>query len=201
VTDRSSRAALRAGQPSVLPPDDRELLDRAAAGDEAAVRVLFRTHAPRMHRQAARVLGSDDPDIEDVVQQAFLAALEGANRFDGRSSLSTWLFGITTRRALDSARARWRRRRWSRLAESVGLGTQSLSPDRRQEMSSDADALLAKLSPELRLVFVLHDVEGYTFAEISGITKLSISSLHGRLVSARAKLDLALRAESEVRDA
>jgi RNA polymerase sigma-70 factor (ECF subfamily) len=181
--------------PKVATPDDRELLDRAAAGDEAAVRTLFRAHAPRMHRQAARVLGSHDPDVEDVVQQAFLAALEGAERFDGRSSLSTWLFGIVTRRALDSARARWRRRRWSRLAESVGLGTPSVGPDRRQERRSDAESLLAKLAPELRLVFVLHDVEGYTFAEISGVTGLSISSLHGRLVSARQKLDAALGVE------
>jgi RNA polymerase sigma-70 factor (ECF subfamily) len=190
VSERSYRAL-----PKVVEPDDRELLDRAAAGDEAAVRTLFRAHAPRMHRQAARVLGSHDPDVEDVVQQAFLAALEGAERFDGRSSLSTWLFGIVTRRALDSARARWRRRRWSRLAETVGLGTPSLGPDRRQEMRSDAESLLAKLAPELRLVFVLHDVEGYTFAEISGVTGLSISSLHGRLVTARQKLDAALGVE------
>jgi DNA-directed RNA polymerase specialized sigma24 family protein len=59
-------------------------------------------------------------------------------------------------------------------------------------MRSDAEAMLDKLSPELRLVFVLHDVEGYTFSEISGVTGLSISSLHGRLVTARAKLDAAL---------
>jgi RNA polymerase sigma-70 factor (ECF subfamily) len=187
VSERSHRALHR-----VATPDDRELLDQAAAGNEAAVRTLFRTHAPRMHRQAARVLGSDDPDVEDVVQQAFMAALEGAERFDGRSSLSTWLFGITTRRALDSARARWRRRRWSRLAEAVGLGTPTVGPDRREEMRSDAEAMLDKLSPELRLVFVLHDVEGYTFSEISGVTGLSISSLHGRLVTARATLEAAL---------
>ncbi len=168
---------------------ERELLGRAAAGDEAAVRELFRTHVTRLHRQAARVLGADDPDVEDVVQQAFLAALDGAARFDGRSSLSTWLFGITTRRALDAARARWRRQRWSRLAESVGLGHPSLPPDRGYQIRSDAESMLEKLSPEQRLVFVLHDVEGYTFAEISGMTGLGISSLHGRLMSARQRLD------------
>jgi RNA polymerase sigma-70 factor (ECF subfamily) len=168
---------------------ERELLDRAAAGDEAAVRELFRAHATRLHRQAARVLGADDPDVEDVVQQAFLAALDGAARFDGRSSLSTWLFGITTRRALDAARARWRRRRWSRLAESVGLGTPSLPPDAGYQTRSDAEVLLGKLPPDLRLVFLLHDVEGYTFAEISGVTGVGISSLHGRLMSARKRLE------------
>ena len=169
--------------------DDRALLERAAAGDEAAVRDLFRGHIGRMHRQAARILGADDPDVEDVVQQAFLAALDGAAKFDGRSSVATWLFGITTRRALDAARARWRRRRWSRLAQSVGLGSPSLPPDEGHQMRSEAESMLGELPPELRMVFVLHDVEGYTFAEIAGMTGLGISSLHGRLVSARQRLD------------
>jgi RNA polymerase sigma-70 factor, ECF subfamily len=168
---------------------ERDLLVRAASGDEAAVRELFRTHVTRLHRQAARILGGDDPDVEDVVQQAFLAALDGASKFDGRSSLSTWLFGITTRRALDAARARWRRQRWSRLAESVGLGTASSPPDSGYQMRSDAETMLARLSPEHRLVFVLHDVEGYTFAEISGMTGIGISSLHGRLMAARKRLE------------
>jgi RNA polymerase sigma-70 factor, ECF subfamily len=168
---------------------ERELLGRAASGDEAAVRDLFRTHVTRLHRQAARILGGDDPDVEDVVQQAFLAALDGAAKFDGRSSLSTWLFGITTRRALDAARARWRRQRWSRLAESVGLGSGSLPPDDGYQLRSDCEGMLAKLPPEQRLVFVLHDVEGYTFAEISGMTGIGISSLHGRLMAARKRLE------------
>ena len=168
---------------------ERALLGRAAAGDEAAVRELYRAHVSRMHRQASRILGVDDPDVEDVVQQAFLAALDGAAKFDGRSSVSTWLFGITTRRALDAARARWRRQRWSRLAHSVGLGSGSLPPDQHHQMRSEAEELLSDLPPELRLVFVLHDVEGYTFAEISGMTGLGISSLHGRLTTARKRID------------
>ncbi|MFI5307488.1 MAG: RNA polymerase sigma factor [Polyangiales bacterium] len=169
--------------------EERELLGRAAGGDEAAVRILFRTHVTRLHRQAARILGADDPDVEDVVQQAFLAALDGAAKFDGRSSLSTWLFGITTRRALDAARSRWRRQRWTRLAEHVGLGQRAARPDQGYEARSDAESMLGGLSPEHRLVFVLHDVEGYTFAEISGMTGVGISSLHGRLMSARKRLD------------
>jgi RNA polymerase sigma-70 factor (ECF subfamily) len=176
-------------QPSKAGDGERELLGRAASGDEAAVRELFRTHVTRLHRQAARILGGDDPDVEDVVQQAFLAALDGAAKFDGRSSLSTWLFGITTRRALDAARARWRRQRWSRLAESVGLGGSSLPPDHGYELRADCEGMLSKLAPEQRLVFVLHDVEGYTFAEISGMTGIGISSLHGRLMAARKRLE------------
>ncbi|MGD8860424.1 MAG: RNA polymerase sigma factor [Myxococcales bacterium] len=181
--------AARARGGHVATDQERDLLTRAAGGDEAAVRELFRTHVTRLHRHAARILGVNDPDVEDVVQQAFLAALDGAARFDGRSSLSTWLFGITTRRALDAARSRWRRERWGRVVEAVGLGSAPAQPDQRYQLCSDAEAYLAKLSPDQRVVFLMHDVEGYTFAEISGVTGVGISTLHGRLMAARKRLD------------
>ena len=66
-------------------------------------------------------------------------------------------------------------------------------------MRDDADTMLAQLPPELRMVFLLHDVEGYTFAEISGMTGMGISSLHGRLMSARKRLGhLVAEGESDV---
>jgi len=172
------------------PDPDRELLARAVEGDEAAVRDLFRRHVEKLYRQAARILGADDADVEDVVQQAFLAALAGGANFDGRSSVVTWLFGITTRRALDAARSRWRRQGWNRVAHGFGLIPQvTPRPDHGVELRAEAEAILAGLVPDLRLVFLLHDVEGYTFAEISGMTGVGISSLHARLASARKKLD------------
>jgi RNA polymerase sigma-70 factor (ECF subfamily) len=186
--DRSDAARSAAAAESAN--DDRALLGRAAQGDEAAVRRLYRLHIAKLQRHAARILGSTDPDVEDVVQQAFLAALDGASRFDGRSSVQTWLFGIVTRRALDAARARYRRQRFSRLLESVGLpsGTHQ-APDRAYQAASEVEQTLAVLSPLQRVVFVLHDIEGYTFAEISGLTDVGISTLHGRLLAARKCID------------
>ena len=170
--------------------EDRQLLTRAAAGDEQAVRALYRTHVAKLQRQAARVLGTNDPDVEDVVQQAFLAALDGASKFDGRSSVQTWLFGIVTRRALDAARARYRRQRFGRFVSSLGFHSEnSPAPDAAYQAGVEAERMLAELSPLQRTVFVLHDVEGYTFAEISGLIDVGISTLHGRLMAARKRLD------------
>lgn len=169
--------------------DDRALLLRAAEGDERAAREVFRTYSVRLRRHAARILGPEDPDVDDVVQQAFMAALAGAQRFDGRSSLSTWLFGIVTRRALDAARGRWRRQRWAKLAERVGLGSAFAQPDQSLCAVSEAEAVLGHLSPDQRVVFLMHDVEGYTFAEISGMTGVGISTLHGRLQAARGRIE------------
>lgn len=180
--------------------EERELLANAAVGDEAAVRRLYRIHIGKLQRHAARILGPTDPDVEDVVQQAFLAALDGAARFDGRSSVQTWLFGIVTRRALDAARSRYRRRRFSRLLESVGLsGTSSdhPAPDRAYQAANEVERTLAVLSPLQRVVFVLHDIEGYTFAEISGLTDVGISTLHGRLLAARKCIDQHVKTQAD----
>ena len=171
---------------------DAALLREAAAGDDEAVRRLYRAHVDRVHRCVARILGAHDPDVEDVVQHAFLAALDGADRFDGRSKVSTWLVGIATRRALDAARARQRRRRWERITEWVGLGRPAGRPDVAHDALAQAEAALDALSPDQRTVFVLHAVEGYTFKEIAEMTGTGISTLHARLKAARRRLDAAL---------
>jgi RNA polymerase sigma-70 factor (ECF subfamily) len=171
---------------------DETVLQRAASGDERAVRQLYRDHVDRVYRCVARILGRHDPDVEDVVQQVFLAALEGASSFDGRARVSTWIVGIATRRALDAARSRWRRRRWGKITEWVGLGQPSAPPNASVEALSSAEEALAALSPEQRTVFVLHQVEGYTFQEIAEMTGTGISTLHARLKAARSKLDAAI---------
>ena len=173
---------------------DEELaqLRDAARGDDVSVRALYRAHVDRVYRCVARILGSQDGDIEDVTQQVFLAALAGADRFDGRSKVSTWLVGIATRKALDALRARSRRGRWSKITEWVGLGRPAAGPDARHDSLSQAEAALALLTPDQRTVFVLHQVEGYTFQEISDMTDTGISTLHARLKAARGRIDASL---------
>ena len=174
---------------------DEARLIAAASGDDAAVRQMYRDHVDRVHRCVARILGPNDPDVDDVVQQVFLAALDGAARFDGRSKVSTWIVGIATRRALDAARARHRRGRWSKIREMVGLGRPAERPDARHDALSLAEAALAQLTPDQRTVFVLHQVEGYTFQEIADMTGAGISTLHARLKAGRRRLDELLARE------
>lgn len=172
--------------------EDGALLRAAAAGEERAVRALYRDHVDRVYRCVARILGASDPDVEDVVQQVFLAALDGAPSFDGRSKVSTWIVGIATRRALDASRSRWRRSRWAKVSEWVGLGRPAAAPDAQLDALGVAEAVLAGLSPEQRTVFFLHAVEGYTFKEIEEMTGTGISTLHARLKAARTRIDAAL---------
>ena len=174
---------------------EQELLRRAGAGDERATRELYRAHVDAVFRHVARILGAHDPDLEDVVQKVFLAALDGAAGFRGRSRVRTWLLGIASRRALDAARKRWRRQRWQRLGERVGLGRPAEAPDERLGHLGEAERLLQRLTPDQRIVFVLKEVEGHTLKEIAEITETGISTLHARLKAARKRLDAALREE------
>lgn len=171
---------------------DVALLRDAAAGDERSVRDLYRAHVDRVHRCVGRILGPLDADVEDVTQQVFLAVLDGAGGFDGRSKVSTWVVGIATRKALDAARARARRGRWSKITELVGLGRPASRPDARHDSLTEAEAALAALDPDQRTVFVLKEVEGYTLKEISEMTDVGISTLHARLKAARKRIDASL---------
>src|SRR5512135_2861077 len=85
---------------------DRELLERIRAGDKTACDDCVLTHSPGIYRLALRLM-RDPADAEDVVQETFLSAFKGIDRFDGRSGLSTWLYRI----AFNAAMMRLRRRR------------------------------------------------------------------------------------------
>lgn len=169
---------------------ERERLMAAAEGDQEAMRHIYRAHVDMVFRTASRVLGASDGDVDDVVQHTFLAAVQSAEAFDGRSKLSTWLVGIATRRALDHARARFRRGRWDRLKEWVGLSPAAApAPDARHESRTTAERALDVLTLDQRTAFVLHEVEGHTLQEISDMTGIGISTLHARLGAARKRLD------------
>jgi len=80
---------------------DAQLVAAIRAGDASAVQSLFERHAPHVRRIVARVLGFD-PDLNDVVQDVFVAALEGLNRLDDPLRLRGFLTGICARTAAKS---------------------------------------------------------------------------------------------------
>jgi RNA polymerase sigma-70 factor (ECF subfamily) len=171
--------------------DEGDLLRRASSGEHAAALALFRAHGARVHRTASRILGENDGDVEDVVQQTFLAAFDGAASFDARASVATWLVGIATRRALDLSRSRARRARWGKVASFLGLPgiAPTTTPDAPLEQRTLVERALGELTPDQRAVFVLSGVEGYTLQEIADMTGTGVSTLHARLAAARKRLD------------
>ncbi len=161
-------------------PSDGDLCAAVMAGDEDAFRALYRRHTPRLRRVVRRILGPDDADAEDTLQETWVRAVRRIGQFRNASSLSTWLCGIAVRVSGEILR---RRRRW-RAQPSAPL-EQIAAPSGGDADRLDLEAAIAQLPERARAVVVLHDVEGFTHEEIgrhfgiaAGTSKAQLSRAH-----------------------
>jgi RNA polymerase sigma-70 factor, ECF subfamily len=115
--------------PELLLPHDAKVVERLRAGDEQVFMELIRELNPSLLR-VARMFVPTTALAEDVVQETWLAVLNGIDRFEGRSSLKTWIFRILTNVALKGGARERRSVPWSSLARTEDTGEPSVDPDR-----------------------------------------------------------------------
>ena len=176
--------------------DDIALARRCAHGDVAAIRLLTAANNQRLFRAAWSIL-KDRGEAEDAVQSAYLKAFAAIDRFEARSSLSTWL----TRIAINEALARLRSLKQRRVlleAEGVTMIEDyrvEEAPDQslaREQLRAILEQAIAALPDVFRTVFVLRDVEGMTIDEASDALDIPVATVKTRLFRARRKLQLSL---------
>jgi len=173
---------------------DAELAARARAGDEPAFEELFVRHRRRVALIAARFF-RDRQQVEEVVQESFTKAFFALGEFTGRrdASFAAWLARISFNACYDELR-RQKRRPEGALEELTEEEAERLSVRLRGDAEGEAvsrdlaSKLLARLSPEDRLVLVMLNVEGLSVAEIAGLTGWSASKVKVRAHRARAHL-------------
>ncbi len=170
---------------------DRDLVARCLAGDAAAQRALYDAHVDRIYRLAYRMAGEADL-AEDLTQEAFIRAFGRLSQFRGESSLGTWLHTIAVSVILNGLRKVKRMRTTQELTPEMAVAPAApgFAPDLRRRLSEAVDAL----SEKLRIVFVMHDVEGYKHEEIAGALAIPVGTSKARLFEAHAKLRAALAA-------
>ena len=95
-----SLTATNRGASHAEAPSDEALIYRIAAGDQGAMRILFRRHEVRLYRFVLRLLGNDPAAAEDIVSEVFLQVWRQAARFEGRSRVLTWLLAIARYKTL-----------------------------------------------------------------------------------------------------
>jgi RNA polymerase sigma-70 factor (ECF subfamily) len=163
---------------------DRDLVARfLARRDEDAFREMYRLHAPRLYALLLRLTGGRAPDAHEGLQETWVRAVRGLERFEGRSSLATWLAGIAIR---------WWREEARKRARDVELPDEdrlpAAAPVRREIARVDLDRALALLPRGYREAILLHDVEGYTHEEIAVMTDVEAGTSKSQLSRARSAL-------------
>ncbi len=174
--------------PDAPPAAQPELITSARAGDPGAFAALYRQHARRAYTLALRITGQTD-QAEDVVQDAFLRALERIGGFRGDAPFGAWLQRLVANVAID--RIRTQRRRPEDDLDLQQLEARQSQPDR----PLDALGLLRRLAPDARTVLVLHDMEGYSHGEIA--IAFGRSESWSKSLLARTRSRLAAWIESE----
>ena len=169
-------------------PADELLIGRIARGDRLAMQVPFARHHVRIYRYVLRLI-RDEMAAEDVISEVFLDVWRQANRFEGRSAVSTWLIAIARFKALSMLRKRREDGLDDEMAEKIeepsddpGLATEKR--DKGQKLRQ----CLAALSPEHREVIDLVYYHEKSVEEVARIVGIPENTVKTRMFYARKKL-------------
>jgi RNA polymerase sigma-70 factor (ECF subfamily) len=192
----------------LVPRRDAAIVQRLLAGDEATFVALVAAHHGALVRAARGYVRADDV-AEEVVQETWMALLQGLSRFQGRASLKTWLFRILANRARTRARREVRTTPMSAIgaeapvcADDFDASTGWNSPPPRwlepqknlqdRELGQVLASAIEALPPRQRTVLELRDIEGWSSEEVRAELDLSEANQRVLLHRARSKVRAAL---------
>jgi RNA polymerase sigma-70 factor (ECF subfamily) len=182
----------------MVPQDELELIERLKQGDEAAFRTLVERYQDLVYNTALGVV-QNDTDAEDVAQEVFIQVYRSIGSFKSEAKLSTWIYRITTTRALDLLRARKSKKRfgllkrlWETPEESPVENIQDFNHPgvslERKEQAAQLMAAIAQLPENQKVAFVLHKLEGLSYLEIAEVMGNTLPAIESLMHRARLNL-------------
>ncbi|GAP06307.1 RNA polymerase sigma factor, sigma-70 family [Anaerolinea thermolimosa] len=173
-------------------------LEALKAGDKAELARMVELYSEPIYRLGLKMLGSEQ-DAEDVLQETFMKALRSIQQFEGRSSISTWLYRIAMNEIFLTLRKK------KPMEESLdGYDSDSEEPEKPKEiidwcclpenelMNAEVRKTMSqaieKLSPALRSVFILRDMNHLSVKETADALGISEAAVKTRLLRARLQL-------------
>lgn len=174
--------------------DEKDLLQRLKDGDSNALEIVFDMYADKIYRLAIGIL-HDEQEADGVVQDTFLKLIQSIESFEGRSSISTWLYRVAYNESLQRIRRSKRN-----ISLDVTLDNDFMPsnfapwdevPDRAfnsREALEQMQHAIDDLPQILKVVFTLRDVEGLSTAQTASIVNISESAVKVRLHRARLLL-------------
>jgi len=170
--------------------EERRLINRILAGDAAAERQLYEAHVDRVFRLAYRMAG-DATQAEDLTQDAFIRAFDRLADFRGDAPFAGWLHRVATSVILTGLRRRKRVQEVESIRDDLEWAA-GPGPTTDPELQRSIDRAVGSLDENHRLVFVMHDMEGFTHQEIATAVDAPVGTIKARLSRARQKLRVAL---------
>jgi RNA polymerase sigma-70 factor (ECF subfamily) len=182
--------------PSESRPSKDSTVARAQHGDVDAFGELYRDHSGRVFALCMRMSG-DRRQAEELMQDVFVRAWERLGSFRGDASFSSWLHRLAVNVVLAGARTDRRREARVTLAEDLAVAEAtveraSAGHGRDPALGIDLERAIAGLPPGARMAFVLHDVEGFSHAEIAELAGRAEGTIRAQLHRARRLLMEAL---------
>jgi RNA polymerase sigma-70 factor (ECF subfamily) len=193
LTDRDPKEIQQQGKDRERDPNEAELIERAKLGDATAFQALYDKHKRRVYSLCLRMT-ANTAEAEDLTQEAFLQLYRKIGTFRGESAFSTWLHRLSVNVVLMQLRKK------SLPVVSLEETTQGEEDTPKKDFGAEDLALAGSidrlqlqkavddLPPGYRMIFVLHDVEGYEHNEIATIVGCSIGNSKSQLHKARMKL-------------
>lgn len=171
-----------------LNSDDRQLVTRIAGGEKIALQLLFSRHYTRVYRFAARQV-KDESLAEEVSNDVFLDVWRQAGRFEGRSSVSTWLLAMARNKAMSALR----KRREAQLDDTYANAIADDADDsemvmQKSDKAAALSAVIARLSEEHRTVIDLVYYQEMSVGEVADVLGIPANTVKTRMFHARKKL-------------
>ncbi len=164
-------------------PEDRKLVEKfLRRRQEKVFRAIYQRHTPAIYQILVRMLRGDASNAEEVLQVAWVRAIERLETFRWESSLRSWLIGI----ALNCSREFLRRQRRTEPAEPWAVDELPALRRAAGELNRiDLERAIAHLPDGYREVLILHDIEGYTHNEIGEFLGIETGTSKSQLSRAR----------------
>ena len=165
---------------SFVSDKESQLIELCRRGDRDSQKQLYQQHCERIYQLMFRMVGSTNAD--DLTQQVFLCVFQKLDKFQGRSSFSTWLYRLASNEALQFLR---RRRRDSDQPMLVDVSDDRRNASDDFEQHELMEWALSRLDPELRAVLLLREVDGLSYYDIALALDIAEGTVASRLNRAR----------------
>lgn len=185
----------------IVADEDAPLVKASQAGDWSAFELLVSRYDRKLFRIAYNILHNAE-DAEDIVQDTFIKVFQSIGRFQAQSKFSTWLYRIVVNQSLMEVRTKRRKPVPVELSLSgdedeqegrlpIDFSDWRPNPEDKyteSELRELLTRLLQELRPALRVVFIMHDIEGQSLQEVADAFDLTLSAVKTRSLRARLYL-------------